>query len=50
MVNVMAVTVEVIHTVVAPVVMISAQALICLALYNRLAAVVGRLRLLAGAL
>lgn len=40
----MAGTVEIIHTLVAPVVMISAQGLICLALYNRLAAVVGRLR------
>ena len=35
----MAGTVEIIHTLVAPVVMISAQGLICLALYNRLAAV-----------
>jgi Protein of unknown function (DUF2721) len=43
-VNAMAGTVEIIHTLVAPVVMISAQGLICLALYNRLAAVVGRLR------
>jgi hypothetical protein len=42
--NDMAGTVEIIHTLVAPVVMISAQGLICLALYNRLAAVVGRLR------
>jgi Protein of unknown function (DUF2721) len=42
--NVMVGTVEIIHTLVAPVVMISAQGLICLALYNRLAAVVGRLR------
>jgi hypothetical protein len=43
-VNIMAGTVEIIHTLVAPVVMISAQGLICLAFYNRLAAVVGRLR------
>jgi hypothetical protein len=43
--TIMAGTVEIIHTLVAPVVMISAQGLICLALYNRLAAVVGRLRL-----
>src|SRR5450755_4248249 len=42
--SIMAGTVEIIHTLVAPVVMISAQGLICLALYNRLAAVVGRLR------
>ena len=40
----MAGTVEVIHTLVAPVVMISARGLICLALYNRLAVVGGRLR------
>ncbi len=37
--------VESIRALVAPVVMISAQGLICLALYNRLAAVVGRLRM-----
>jgi hypothetical protein len=43
-VNVMTETVEIIHALAAPVVMISADGLICLALYNRLAAVVGRLR------
>ena len=36
---------DIIHALVAPVVMISANGLICLALYNRLAAVVNRLRL-----
>ncbi len=38
------IAVESIRILVAPVVMISAQALICLPLYNRLAVVVGRLR------
>jgi hypothetical protein len=36
---------DIIHALVAPVVMISANGLICLALYNRLAAIVNRLRL-----
>jgi hypothetical protein len=36
---------DIIHALVAPVVMISANGLICLAFYNRLAAIVNRLRL-----
>jgi hypothetical protein len=36
---------DIIHALVAPVVMVSANGLICLALYNRLAAIVNRLRL-----
>ena len=40
----MAGAVDVIHALVAPVVIISANGLLCLSLYNRMAAVVGRLR------